>query len=115
MPIRNFAGVEVFEAEPLAGRALPRLTYDALVASARRWPEAKALPFFLMADTYDRAFTWTFPKLRARLPRGRQGRACVARSGQPRPSGASGASLQCGWRCTEPHRPGRTLLGGKCW
>ena len=42
MPIRNFADVQVFEAEPLARRALSRSTYDALAASAGRWAEAKA-------------------------------------------------------------------------
>ena len=52
MPIRNLANVQAFEAEPLPRRALPRSTYDALIASARRWPEAKALSFFLTADTY---------------------------------------------------------------
>ena len=69
MPIRNFADVQVLEAEPLARRALPPSTYDALVASAKRWPEAKALSFFLTADTYDRAFTWTYAELLADVTR----------------------------------------------
>jgi len=69
MPIRSFADVQVFEAEPLARRALPRSTYDALVASARRWPEAKALSFFLTADTYDRTFAWTYAELLADVTR----------------------------------------------
>ncbi len=69
MPIRNFADVQVLEAEPLARRTLPRSTYDALAASARLWPEAKALSFFLTADTYDRAFTWTYAELLADVTR----------------------------------------------
>ena len=69
MPIRNLADVQAFEAEPLARRALPRSTHDALVASARRWPEVKALSFFLTADTYDRAFTWTYAELLADVTR----------------------------------------------
>jgi hypothetical protein len=35
MPTRNFADVQAFDAEPLARRALPRSTYDALAASAK--------------------------------------------------------------------------------
>jgi fatty-acyl-CoA synthase len=46
MLIRNFADVQALEAEPVDRRALPRSTYDALAASAKRWPEAKALSFF---------------------------------------------------------------------
>ena len=63
MPIRNFADVQAFEAEPLARRALPRSTYDALAASAKRWPDAKALSFFLTADTYEHTLTWTYADL----------------------------------------------------
>ena len=63
MPIRNFADVQAFEAEPLARRALPRSTYDALAASAKRWPDAKALSFFLTADTYEHTVTWTYADL----------------------------------------------------
>ena len=63
MPIRNFADVQASEAEPLARRALPRSTYDALAASAKRWPDAKALSFFLTADTYEHTVTWTYADL----------------------------------------------------
>src|SRR5271157_1075136 len=63
MPIRNFAQVQTFEAEPLADRGLPHSTYDVLSSSAKSWPDAKALSFFLTADTYDRAFTWTYSEL----------------------------------------------------
>src|SRR5271157_5948349 len=63
MPIRNFAQVQTFEAEPLADRGLAHSTYDVLSSSAKSWPDAKALSFFLTADTYDRAFTWTYAEL----------------------------------------------------
>jgi fatty-acyl-CoA synthase len=69
MPIRNFADVLAFEAEPLARRALPRSTYEVLAASAKRWPVAKALSFFLTADTHDRAFSWTYAELLADVTR----------------------------------------------
>jgi fatty-acyl-CoA synthase len=69
MPIRNYADVQAFETEPLARRALPSSTYDALSASAKRWPEAKALSFFLTADTHDRAFSWTYAELLADVTR----------------------------------------------
>jgi fatty-acyl-CoA synthase len=69
MPIRNYADVQAFETERLARRALPRSTYDALAASAKRWPEAKALSFFLTADTHDRALSWTYAELLADVTR----------------------------------------------
>jgi hypothetical protein len=84
MSIRNFADVQVFEAELLARRTCPVRPTMRSWAPARRWPEAKALSAFLTADAYDRAF-WTLAELRGRLPRGRQGRACGSRSGRPRP------------------------------
>ena len=63
MPIRNFAEIQTFEAEPLADRGLPHSTYDVLSSSAKSRPDAKALSFFLTADTYDRAFSWTYAEL----------------------------------------------------
>jgi fatty-acyl-CoA synthase len=63
VPIRNSAEVEAFEAEPLANQGLPPSTYDALSISAKSRPDAKALSFFLAADTYDRAFSWTYAEL----------------------------------------------------
>ena len=64
MPIRNVAELQAFEAEPLADRGLPASTYEALSRSANSWPDAKALSFFLTADAYDRAFSWTYAELR---------------------------------------------------
>jgi fatty-acyl-CoA synthase len=69
MPIRNFADIQALEAEPLTRRALPRSTYEALADSARRWPEARALSFFLTADTHDQAFSWTYAELLADVTR----------------------------------------------
>ena len=69
MPIRTVADIEAFEAQPLAERALPRSTYEALAATASRTPDAKALSFFLTADAYKRAFTWTYAELLADITR----------------------------------------------
>jgi fatty-acyl-CoA synthase len=69
MPIRNIADIEALEARPLADRALPRTTYEALAATSRRTPNSKALSFFLTADTYTRAFTWTYSELLADITR----------------------------------------------
>jgi fatty-acyl-CoA synthase len=69
MSIRNIADIEALEARPLADRALPRTTYEALAATSRRTPDARALSFFLTADTYPRAFTWTYSELVADITR----------------------------------------------
>ena len=69
MPIRTVADIEAFEAQPLAERALPQSTYEALAATASRTPRASALSFFLTADTYKRAFTWTYRELLADITR----------------------------------------------
>lgn len=63
MSIKSLSEIEAIEARPLAEWGLPASTYDALVASANRSPDAKALSFFLTADTYDRAYTWTYAEL----------------------------------------------------
>lgn len=69
MPIRNIADIEAIEAQPLADRGLPESTYDAVAGTARRRPNAAALSFFLTADTYKRAFTWTYAELLADITR----------------------------------------------
>src|SRR4029077_3028922 len=56
-------------AEPLPTRGLPRSTYEVFTASAQRWPERKALSFFLTADTYQRASTWIYAELLAEITR----------------------------------------------
>ena len=44
-------------------------SYEVFTASAERWPERKALSFFLTADTYQRASTWTYAELLAEITR----------------------------------------------
>jgi fatty-acyl-CoA synthase len=69
MPVRNLADIQNIEAQPLATRGLPRTTYDVFTASAKRWPDRKALSFFPNADTYQRASTWTYAELLAEITR----------------------------------------------
>jgi fatty-acyl-CoA synthase len=69
MPVRNQSDIEAIEATPLSTRALPENTYAALVASAKRTPDAKALSFFLTADTFERARTWSYRELIADITR----------------------------------------------
>jgi fatty-acyl-CoA synthase len=69
MPIRNIADIETIEAQPLASRALPESTYEAIAATARRTPGAQALSFFAKADSYKRSFTWTYAELLAEITR----------------------------------------------
>ena len=69
MPIRNIADIEAIEAQPLADRALPQSTFEALAATASSTPDAAALSFFLTADTHKRVFTWTYAKLLADIVR----------------------------------------------
>ena len=69
MPVRDLADIQRIEAEPLATRGLPRTTYEVFTASAQRWPDRKALSFFLTADTYQRASTWTYAELLAEITR----------------------------------------------
>jgi fatty-acyl-CoA synthase len=69
MSIKSLSDIEAIEARPLADFNLPASTYDALVASAKRSPYAKALSFFLKADSYDRAYTWTYAELIGEITR----------------------------------------------
>ena len=69
MPVRDLADIQRIEAEPLAMRGLPRSTYEVFTASAQRWPDRKALSFFLTADSYQRASTWTYAELLAEITR----------------------------------------------
>ena len=69
LPIRSIADIEAIEAQPLASRALPESTYEAIAAAARRTPGAKALSFFAKADGYKRTFTWTYAELLADITR----------------------------------------------
>ncbi|MGX9943198.1 acyl-CoA synthetase [Bradyrhizobium denitrificans] len=69
MPVRNLADIERIEAEPLIARSLPRATYEVFTAGAMRWPDRKALSFFLTADNYQRPLTWTYQELLAEITR----------------------------------------------
>lgn len=69
MPVRDLADIQRIEAEPLATRGLPRSTYEVFAAGAQRWPDRKALSFFLTADTYQRASTWSYAELLAEITR----------------------------------------------
>ncbi|UVO31371.1 acyl-CoA synthetase [Bradyrhizobium arachidis] len=69
MAVRDLSDIQRIEAEPLASRGLPRTTYEVFAASAKRWPDRKALSFFLTADTYQRASTWTYAELLAEITR----------------------------------------------
>ena len=67
--LRSIADIEAIEAQPLASRALPESTYEAIAATARRTPGAQALSFFAKADSYKRSFTWTYAELLAEITR----------------------------------------------
>jgi hypothetical protein len=55
MPTRSLSDIEAIEAQPISSRALPESTFEALLASAKRNPHAKALTFFQAASSYNRA------------------------------------------------------------
>ena len=57
MPVCNLADIERIETEPLVTRGLPRTTYEVFTAGATRWPDRKALSFFLTAESYQRPLT----------------------------------------------------------
>jgi fatty-acyl-CoA synthase len=69
MAVRDLTDIAAIEAVPLSERALPESTYAALVASAKRTPDAKALSFFLSADRLDATHHWTYAKLLADVTR----------------------------------------------
>ena len=50
MAVRSLSDIAAIEAVPLIERDLPQSTYAALVASAKRTPNATALTFFRSAD-----------------------------------------------------------------
>ena len=69
MAVRDLTDIAAIEAVPLSERALPESTYAALVASAKRTPDAKALSFFLSADRLDETHRWTYAELVADVTR----------------------------------------------
>jgi hypothetical protein len=46
MPTRSLSDNEAIEAQSISSRALPESMFEALLASAKRNPHAKALTFF---------------------------------------------------------------------
>ena len=46
MPTRSLSDIEAIEAQSISSRALPESMFEALLASAKRNPHAKALTFF---------------------------------------------------------------------
>jgi fatty-acyl-CoA synthase len=69
MAVRNLSDIAAIEAVPLSQRGLPRSSYAALVSSAKRTPDAKALSFFLSADRLDETHVWTYAELVADVTR----------------------------------------------
>jgi fatty-acyl-CoA synthase len=69
MPTRSLSDIEAIEAQPISSRALPESTFEALLASAKRNPHAKALTFFQAASSYNRAHTWTYAEFIADVTR----------------------------------------------
>src|SRR4029077_1353386 len=63
MAIRNLADIAAIEAVPLSERALPESSYEALVSSAKRTPNATALSFFLTGDRLEETHVWTYGEL----------------------------------------------------
>ena len=63
MAVRSLSDIAAIEAVPLTERGLPESTYAALVASAKRTPNATALTFFRSADRLDDAHVWTYAEL----------------------------------------------------
>src|SRR5271165_5311425 len=69
MAVRSLSDIAAIEAVPLIERDLPESTYAALVASAKRTPNATALTFFRSADRLDDTHVWTYAKLVADVTR----------------------------------------------
>ena len=63
MSVRDLSDVAAIEAVPLSERALPESSYAALLGSASRTPDAKALSFFLSVDRLDDVHVWTYAEL----------------------------------------------------
>ena len=69
MAVRSLSDIAAIEAVPLIERDLPESTYAALVASAKRTPNATALTFFRSADRLDDTHVWTYAELVADVTR----------------------------------------------
>jgi fatty-acyl-CoA synthase len=69
MPLRHLDDIRRLEAVPLSQHDLPASTYAALRQSALSTPNAKALTFFLEAERFNKAVTWTYQELFADITR----------------------------------------------
>jgi fatty-acyl-CoA synthase len=69
MTTRAISNIAAIEQVPLADWRLPESTFAALLSSAARTPNAKALSFFLTASAYDRPRTWTYGEFVAEVTR----------------------------------------------
>lgn len=69
MAVRDLADIEALEAVPLARRALPTNTYEALRQCAALNAQAPALRFFLDAKAFKRTHDWTYAQLFADITR----------------------------------------------
>ncbi|PTQ89502.1 acyl-CoA synthetase [Agitococcus lubricus] len=69
MSVRQLADIKALESVPLANHNLPTNTYVALEKSAKQWPDAPALTFFLDANKFQKKQTWTYSQLFADITR----------------------------------------------
>ena len=69
MAVRSLSDIAAIEAVPLIERDLPESTYAALVASAKRTPNATALTFFRSADRLDDTHVWNYAELVSEVTR----------------------------------------------
>jgi fatty-acyl-CoA synthase len=93
MPTRSLSDNEAIEAQSISSRALPESMFEALLASAKRNPHAKALTFFQAASSYNHAHTWTYAEFIADVTRGRMVLTDCFKYG--RRSQSSSISFQC--------------------
>ncbi|MBL0076513.1 MAG: acyl-CoA synthetase [Rhodocyclaceae bacterium] len=69
MAVRNIADIRQIESIPLAQRDLPTSTYAAIKRTAEKLPNVPALSFFLDAQRFTEAHTWTYAELFADITR----------------------------------------------
>ncbi|MFZ1755778.1 MAG: acyl-CoA synthetase [Caldilineaceae bacterium] len=65
--ISTLADVEAIEATPLAEQGLAGSTYETIFRGAQQYPDHPALIFFLQAKAYEKAVTWNYRTLLAKL------------------------------------------------
>lgn len=65
--ISTLADVEAIESIPLTEQGLAPNTYETIRRAAQQYPDYPALIFFLQAKAYEKAVTWKYPELLAKL------------------------------------------------